>query len=57
MVYSSIIWLMVPDGAARLYDQYIANVTGDHPVSAPAELPLIEEAHTMPVGINGDPRR
>ncbi|MDR0389645.1 MAG: transporter substrate-binding domain-containing protein, partial [Spirochaetaceae bacterium] len=37
----------------RLYEQYVANVTVDHLAAAPAELPQIEEAQTILVGING----
>jgi polar amino acid transport system substrate-binding protein len=38
----------------RLYEQYVANVTVDHLAAAPAQLPLIEGAPTILVGINGD---
>ncbi|MDR3122179.1 MAG: transporter substrate-binding domain-containing protein [Treponema sp.] len=38
----------------RLYEQYIANVTVDHLAAAPAQLPRIEGAQTILVGINGD---
>ncbi|MDR2433744.1 MAG: transporter substrate-binding domain-containing protein [Treponema sp.] len=38
----------------RLYGQYITNVTVDNLAVAPAELPLIEGAQTILVGINGD---
>ncbi|MDR0708735.1 MAG: transporter substrate-binding domain-containing protein [Spirochaetaceae bacterium] len=38
----------------RLYGQYITDVTVDHLANAPAELPLIEGAETILVGINGD---
>jgi ABC-type amino acid transport substrate-binding protein len=38
----------------RLYDQYVVNVTVDHLAAAPAELPQIEGAQTILVGINGD---
>jgi polar amino acid transport system substrate-binding protein len=37
-----------------LFDQYIANVTVDHLAAAPANIPLIESAQTILVGINGD---
>jgi hypothetical protein len=38
----------------KLYDQYITNVTVDRLAAAPAQLPLIEGAQTILVGINGD---
>ncbi|MDR2786467.1 MAG: transporter substrate-binding domain-containing protein [Treponema sp.] len=38
----------------KLYDQYITNVTVDQLAAAPAQLPLIEGAQTILVGINGD---
>ncbi|MDR2738986.1 MAG: transporter substrate-binding domain-containing protein [Treponema sp.] len=38
----------------KLYDQYTTNVTADRLASAPAQLPLIEGAQTILVGINGD---
>jgi ABC-type amino acid transport substrate-binding protein len=38
----------------RLYEQHIATITVDRLADAPAELPLIEGALTILVGINGD---
>jgi polar amino acid transport system substrate-binding protein len=38
----------------RLHAQYVANVTVDHLMSAPAQLPRIEGAETIVAGISGD---
>jgi polar amino acid transport system substrate-binding protein len=38
----------------KLYGEYIANVTVDRLAAAPAQLPPIEGAQTILVGINGD---
>jgi ABC-type amino acid transport substrate-binding protein len=53
-INSSIAKLKADGILDQLYEKYIANVTLDDLVAAPEEVPVIEGADTILVGINGD---